>query len=156
MKKIGPLLALSTSTALLCGVWAALAPLFGLMGWAGFAGCTTYFSTGKHGWAGVLKTVCTNMAGVLCGMTIFFLTDLIPALGEWGVWCAVITFVMCILSWFKLLDFCPGTFMGCFCTFAAGGDWKILVPSLLLGALLGIACDSGGTWLYKVFPGKKK
>ena len=154
MKKMSPLLALSISTAVLCGIWAVFASLVGLISWAGFAGCTTYFSCGAHGKLGLKKTIFPNMAGVLCGMSIIALSNVVPALGQWGVWCAVLTFVMCIISRFGLFDFCPGTFMGCFSTFAAGGDWKLLVPSLLLGALLGVACDFGGIWLRKVVNGK--
>ena len=155
MKKMSPLLALSISTAVFCGIWAALATFTRLCGWAGFAGCTTYFSTGKHGKEGLLKTICTNMAGVLCGLAIFALTHFVPAFGEWGIWCAIITFVMCIISHFEIVSFCPGIFMGCFCTFAAGGDWKLLVPSLLIGAALGVACDFGGGWLRKLSVSKK-
>lgn len=155
MKKMSPLLALSISTAVFCGIWAALATFTGLCGWAGFAGCTTYFSTGKHGKEGLLKTICTNMAGVLCGLAIFALTHFVPVFGEWGIWCAIITFVMCIISHFEIVSFCPGIFMGCFCTFAAGGDWKLLVPSLLIGAALGVACDFGGGWLRKLSVSKK-
>ena len=151
MKKMSPLLALSISTAVFCGIWAAVAPLFGLVGWAGFAGCTTYFSCGEHGLKGLKKTACTNLAGVLCGLAIFTLTGIIPVLGEWGVWCAIITFVMCIISRFELLSFCPGIFMGCFSTFAADGNWKTLIPSLIVGAILGVACDHGGSWLQKRF-----
>ncbi|MBR4308941.1 MAG: DUF1097 domain-containing protein [Oscillospiraceae bacterium] len=162
MKKISPSLVwLSVSTAILCGVWVALcsgwemiAPKFYLLSWAGFASCTTYFSCGAHGLTGLRKTLCPNLAGVACGMAIFFLSGLLPAGGTWGVWCGVITFVMCIISHFKLFDFCPGTFMGCFCTFAAGGDWKHLIPSLILGAILGLGCDFGGVWLHMMF-GKK-
>lgn len=150
MKKIGSLLALSISTAILCGVWVVFADAVGLIGWAGFAGCTTYFSTGHHGLVGLRKTVLPNLAGVACGMSIILLSNLVPALGTWGVWCAVITFVMCIISYFKAFDFCPGTFMGCFSTFAANGDWKLLTLSLLCGAILGYCCDNGGTLLYRM------
>ena len=148
-KKMSLLVALGISTAVFCGIWSALATAFGLLGWAGFAGCTTYFSTGEHGKAGVLKTVCTNMAGVLCGIASFLLAALIPAFGEWGVWCTIVTFMMVVMSGLKRLDFCPGIFMGCFCTFAAGGDWKQLVPAMLLGAVLGVICDSTGHWLHR-------
>lgn len=64
------LCALSIATAVLCGIWSYLAGIVGLIGWAGFAGCTTYFACGKHGMSGVKKTIVTNLAGVLCGMTI--------------------------------------------------------------------------------------
>lgn len=149
MKKISALCALSISTAVLCGIWTFLAGKFGLIGWAGFAGCTTYFASGKHGIEGLRKTIIPNLTGVLCGMTIILLSNIIPALGDLGIWCAIITFVMCIISKFKAFDFCPGTFMGCFTTFAANGDWKLLSVSLVLGALLGLGCDLGGEWIHK-------
>ena len=145
------LLILSISTAIFCGIWAFLAPLIGLIGWAGFAGCTTYFSTGCHGWQGLRRTLIPNIAGVLCGLAIIGLNTLTPALENLGIWCGVITFVMCIISYFKLFDFCPGIFMGCFCTFAAGADRKLLIPSLIVGAFLGLACDKGGVLLHKLF-----
>ena len=149
MKKISKLLALSISTAVLCGIWSYLAGKTGLLGWAGFAGCTTYFASGKHGLSGLKNTIFPNMAGVLCGLAIMALSALFPVLGTWGVWCAVLTFVMCIISGCGLFAFCPGTFMGCFSTFAAGGDWKLLVPSLLIGAILGLGCDYGGKWIHQ-------
>lgn len=145
-EKFIALLMLSVSAAIFCGIWVALAGVLGLIGWAGFAGCTTYFSTGSHGWKGILRTIFPNLLGVACGLAIIALSNWNPALGNWGVWCAVITFIMCILSYFKLFDFCPGAFMGCFCTFAAN-DWKILVVSLIAGAVLGFLCDYGGKWL---------
>ena len=145
------LLAISISTAFFCGVWAMIAYLTGLFGWAGFAGCTTYFSIPKRGVSGLVKTLCTNLAGVACGIASFLLADWIPALGDWGVWCLIITFIMCMLSYFKLLDFCPGIFMGCFSTFAANGDWKLLLPSIVAGAILGYIIDIGAAWLNKMF-----
>ena len=155
-KKMSLLVALGISTAVFCGIWSALATAFGLLGWAGFAGCTTYFSTGSHGWLGLRRTLLTNIVGVLCGIACFLLTDWIPALGTWGVWCAIITFIMCIVSYFNLLDFCPGIFMGCFSTFAAGGDWKVLLPSIIAGAVLGVLCDKGGVYLHKFMTRKNK
>ncbi|MBR5509823.1 MAG: DUF1097 domain-containing protein [Lachnospiraceae bacterium] len=142
------LCALALATAVLCGLWSYLSGRMGLFGWAGFAGCTTYFASGKHGIMGLKKTILPNMAGVLCGMVTMLLGSAVPAFGEWGIWCALLTFVMCIIARFELFDFCPGTFMGCFCTFAAGGEWKTLIISLILGAFLGLACDCGGVWLY--------
>lgn len=149
MKKMSFLMALSIVTAVLCGIWSVAASWVGLISWAGFAGCTTYFASGKHGIEGLKKTILPNLAGVLCGMAIIVFSGIIPVLGEWGIWCGVLTFAMCIISQFKLFDFCPGTFMGCFTTFAAGGNWKALIPSLLIGALLGMACDLGGAWLHR-------
>lgn len=156
MKKMSSLCALSISTAILCGIWSYLAGATGLIGWAGFAGCTTYFASGKHGIPGLKKTIIPNLTGVLCGMIIISLSNIVPALGDLGIWCAIITFVMCIISKYEWLDFCPGIFMGCFTTFAAGGDWKLLSVSLIIGSLLGFGCDYGGIWLHKVLTKEKK
>lgn len=148
MKKMSPLCALSITTAILCGIWAFIAGPLGLLSWAGFAGCTSYFACGEHGIKGLKRSVIPNMAGVICGMTIFLLSDLVPFLGTTGVWCGIVTFVMCIIGKSKWFSFIPGTFMGCFSTFAAGANWMILVPSLLAGAILGISCDKSGDWFY--------
>ncbi|MEG2246711.1 MAG: DUF1097 domain-containing protein [Peptostreptococcaceae bacterium] len=150
MKKMSYLCALGIMTAILCGFWTWISGIIGLLGWAGFAGCTTYFACGKHGFEGIKKTIFPNMAGVLCGMSIIFLSNIVPSLGDAGVWCAIVTFVMCIIGKSKWFDFIPGTFMGCFCTFASGGNWILLIPSLLFGALLGISCDKSGDLLYKI------
>lgn len=142
------LLALSIVTGLVCGLWSQLAPMLGLITWAGFAGCTTYFASGRHGKDGFLTTIRQNLFGVLCGMTIIFLSNKLPvALGPL-IYSGFITFVMCIVKDFKSLEFIPGTFVGCFSTFAANGDWKVLVPTLLVGAVLGVACDLGGKAFY--------
>lgn len=149
MKKVSSLCTLSIATAILCGIWSYLAGVTGLIGWAGFAGCTTYFASGKHGISGLKKTIIPNLIGVFCGIAIIVLSDILPVFGEYGIWCAILTFIMCIIAKYELFDFCPGTFMGCFTTFAANGEWKILVVSLLIGAVLGLACDYGGDWLHK-------
>lgn len=148
MKKMSSLLALSITTAVLCGIWSFAAGMLGLIGWAGFAGCTTYFASGKHGLEGVRKTILTNLAGVACGMAIITLSGIFPAFGDWGIWCAIITFVMCIIAKFEWFDFCPGTFVGCYTTFAANGNWSMLILCLLIGAFLGFACDRSGSWLH--------
>lgn len=150
------LCALSITTAIFCGIWSYLAGIAGLIGWAGFAGCTTYFACGKHGMSGVKKTVVTNLAGVLCGMTIITLSKVSPLFGNLGIWCGIITFVMCIVAKSEWFDFCPGTFMGCFTTFAADGNWSVLAISLVIGAFLGLVCEYGGNWLYRAVTEKKE
>jgi len=82
-------------------------------------------------------------------MAILTLSDVVPLFGRTGVWCAVFTFVMCYIAKYEWFDFCPGTFVGCFSAFAAGGNWKLLIVSLILGAFLGYGCDRGGDWLYQ-------
>lgn len=142
------LMALSITTGVLCGVWSYISAPLGLLAWVGFAGCTTYFASGKHGMDGVFTTVRQNMFGVACGMTILALCDLFPFEGSLLVFSGLLTFVMCIAGNFKYLAFIPGSFVGCFSTFAANGDWKVLIITLLCGAILGIACDKSGDLLY--------
>ena len=51
------------------------------------------------------------------------------------------TFLMCFAGGSKPLSFVPGAFMGSFSTFAAGGD-MYAIGGILLGVLLGLACDT--------------
>ena len=51
-------------TGILCGVWAGVAPLVNLSIWAGFAGTTAYFASGKSGAKGLFLTVATTFVGV--------------------------------------------------------------------------------------------
>lgn len=144
------LLALSIVTGILCGIWSQIAPMIGLISWAGFAGCTTYFASGKHGKEGFFLTVRQNLFGVACGMIIILLSNKFPVLLAPFLFSGFITFIMCIAKKIKGLEFIPGTFVGCFSTFASNGDWKILVPTLVVGALLGVGCDLGGKALYNI------
>lgn len=152
------LMALSVATALLCALWTLISNVVGsnfLLGWAGFAGCTSYFACGKHGLDGVKRTILPNLAGVVCGMMTILLGNVVTGMSEWGIWCGIFTFIMCYMAVSDLFAFCPGTFIGCFSVFAADGNWKVLVPSLILGAFLGLACDSGSKVLLKVMNGEK-
>lgn len=151
MKKITYLLCLSMITAVLCGAWSALSPIMGLLGWAGFAGCTTYFACGESGVSGIKKSVIPNITGVLCGMGIILLSSIFPLFDKMGIWCAIITFFMCIISKYKWFSFCPGTFLGCFSTFAAQDNYEVLIPSLILGVLLGAACDCSAKAIYQKY-----
>lgn len=151
MKKITYLLCLSVVTAVLCGVWSALSVPMNLLGWAGFAGCTSYFACGESGVAGIKKSMIPNIVGVLCGMMVIGLSSMIPLFDKMGIWSAIITFLMCMLSKYKWFSFCPGTFVGCFTTFAAQGNYKVLIPSLVLGVLLGAACDCSTKVIYQKY-----
>jgi hypothetical protein len=57
---------------------------------------------------------------------------------------------MCLQSKCALFKFIPGTFVGSFSTFAAGGDFKAVAVALVCGAFLGYACEVSGDWLYKM------
>lgn len=144
------LMALSIVTGILCGLWSQFAPMLGFITWAGFASCTTYFATGKHGIEGFWVTIKQNLFGVLCGMIVIVLSNRFPFSFDQLLYSGFITFIMCIAGRYKLLSFIPGTFVGCFSIFASNGEWKILVPTLIAGALLGVACDLGGEIFYSL------
>ncbi len=40
----------------------------------------------------------------------------------------VVAFLMCIQARRTLLSFVPGTFIGACATFAADGDWRLVIP----------------------------
>ena len=150
------LAALSITTGIFCGIWYVFAGITGLLAWGGFAGCTTYFATGKHGAEGLKNAIIPNLAGIACAMICIFFGSKFPELDSMGIRAGLISFGICMLSRMKLLVFTPGTFLGCFVTFAAGGAWRLLVPSIFLGAFLGWICDTTGIWLHKTVNGIKK
>ena len=143
------LLALSITTGLLCGAWMEISNFFGLIAWAGFAGCTTFFAAGG-GKSGVKDALATNLSGVFWAVVTMGLTNLIglPHAGTFST--IIITAIMCLQSKCKWLKFIPGAFVGSFSTFAAGGNWQGVAISLICGACLGYACEVSGKWLFKV------
>lgn len=145
---------LGVVTGILCGIWAELAMLFGLISWAGFAGCTTYFAFNEHGFKGVKMTVLCNLSGIASGMLIIYLGSIISFTYSVGIFCGIVTVLMCWLGHVKHVAFIPGIFMGCFSTFAANGDWQLLAVSMVCGAVLGLLCDRIGTKGYEVLARK--
>lgn len=140
--------ALSIMTSILCGAWMLAANTFGLLAWAGFAGCTAFFAVGIGGVKALKSAVPTLASGAFWGIVIVFTCAHLP-LPHTDIWMtALITFLLCIQSKCKLFSFIPGAFIGCFSVFAAEGAWLPLIPSLLLGAGLGWLCEAGGRWLY--------
>ena len=125
------------ATALLCTVWMILAPMAGIPGWSGFAGCTAYFAAPGKG----SKSLPATFACVASGIAYALLSLNLGALV--GGQAFATTFLMCFAGGSKPLSFVPGAFMGSFSTFAAGGD-MYAVGGILLGVLLGLACDTLG------------
>ncbi|MBV7363126.1 DUF1097 domain-containing protein [Actinomycetaceae bacterium TAE3-ERU4] len=129
---------------LLCGAWAGLAPLVNLSIWAGFASCTAYFASGKHKLPGLGITVLTNLVGVGTAWAMIQLSGLI-GMAELGVGISVgaVVVLIVLMGDVPYLSFVPGIFVGCYSTFAINADYKLLIPSLVVGAILGMLCDWG-------------
>lgn len=138
---------LSLMTALLCGLWGLVAGFANLLVWGGFAGCTSYFANPEKGKEAVKSCICTTMTGALYALISIKLCSIFDSTAAFVLLTTAITFLMCIQSKIKILSYIPGAFFGSFSTFAAGGNLYI-IPSILIGIFLGLACDKSGSLLF--------
>jgi hypothetical protein len=142
------LFAIALTTGILSGIWGWVAVALGLLSWAGFLGCTAYFACPQGGLKGLLISTCTVMSGVVWALVIIHGSALAPQLEVVSyIMTGVVAFLMCIQARQLILSFVPGTFIGACATFAAGGDWRLVVPSLALGLVFGYAMKNSGLWL---------
>lgn len=150
MNRTAEVLLGSLATALLCSVWIFFANHTGLLGWGGFAGCTAYFAAPKKGLRSLPMILACVSSGMLYAFGCLYFERYFPNETIGLISTFVITFLMCAGGKYRLFAFVPGAFIGSFSSFAAGGDPKV-VPSILAGILLGLACDTAGRWLCRVF-----
>ncbi|MCQ1056982.1 DUF1097 domain-containing protein [Photobacterium sp. DNB23_23_1] len=141
------LVAIAITTGILSGIWGWVAVSLGLLSWAGFLGCTAYFASPKDGVKGLLLSLATTMSGVFWAMVIIHLSSEVGIEIIGYVITAVVAFFMCFQAKQAWFSFIPGTFIGSCATFAAGGDWQIVVPSLVLGVFFGYSMKASGLWL---------
>ncbi|WP_313110187.1 DUF1097 domain-containing protein [Atlantibacter sp.] len=142
------LISLALTTGILSGLWGWVAISLGLISWAGFLGCTAYFACPKTGLKGLAMTACTLCSGVLWAQVIIHTSAMAAHFSPLGyIITGVVAFLMCVQAKHLLLSFVPGTFIGACATFAGQGDWRLVVPSLLLGLLFGFAMKTSGIWL---------
>lgn len=143
------LVAISLTTGILSGLWGWIAVSLGLLSWAGFLGCTSYFASPTDGLKGLLISLLTNMSGVFWAMVIIHGSSVIGLDIVGYVITAVVAFFMCIQAKQSWLNYIPGTFIGSCATFAAGGDWQLVVPSLILGGIFGYLMKASGVWVHQ-------
>lgn len=142
-----------------CLLWSIISTLFAFPAWMGFVGCTAYFAAGA-GKTGGLKALCSNWAGICWAMLVFwlygtnFMQDATLALIGGALSVGFIAWAMTYQSKIDLLSNVPNTFMGCFATFAANGDWQTLGLGVTLGVGLGFVCDYSGRYLFQ-FAGRQ-
>ncbi|WP_414163398.1 DUF1097 domain-containing protein [Superficieibacter sp. BNK-5] len=142
------LLAIAITTGILSGLWGWVAVSLGLLSWAGFLGCTAYFACPQGGLKGLAISACTLISGVLWALVIIHGSALAPHLESVGyIMTGMVAFLMCIQAKQLLLSFVPGTFMGACATFAGQGDYKLVLPSVMLGLVFGYAMKNSGLWL---------
>ena len=143
------LVAIAITTGVLSGIWVWASLSFGLLSWAGFLGCTTYFAAPKEGLKGLGLSIATNMSGIFWAMVIIHLSNVIELEIMGYVITAVVAFLMCIQAKQTFLSFIPGTFIGACATFAAEGNWQLVLPSLLLGTIFGYSMKASGLLLHQ-------
>jgi hypothetical protein len=143
------LVAISLTTGILSGLWGWIAVSLGLLSWAGFLGCTSYFASPTSGVKGLAQSLITNMTGVFWAMVIIYGSQFasLEILGY--VITAVVAFFMCVQAKQTWLAYIPGTFIGSCATFAADGNWQLVVPSLILGGIFGYLMKASGLWLHQ-------
>lgn len=143
------LVAISLTTGILSGLWGWIAVSLGLLSWAGFLGCTSYFASPTDGLKGLFTSLLTNMSGVFWAMVIIHGSSVVGLDIMGYVITAVVAFFMCIQAKQSWLSYIPGTFIGSCATFAAGGDWQLVVPSLILGGIFGYLMKASGVWVHQ-------
>ncbi|OEF28129.1 DUF1097 domain-containing protein [Vibrio rumoiensis] len=141
------LLAISLTTGLLSGIWGWVAVSLGLLSWAGFLGCTSYFASPTQGVKGLGISLLTNLAGVGWALVIIYGSQWFGNEIIGYVLTAMVSFFMCIQAKKQWLSFIPGTFIGACATFAASGNWQLVIPSLLIGGVFGYLMKASGVWL---------
>lgn len=145
--RFGHLGCMATAMAVYAGIWTWICGSFGLLSWVGFAGCTSYFACGKRFVQGAICATAANVSGVIWAMLSILLAECSTWTGSGAILCAFISFAIIMQSKIRGLEFIPGAFIGCFVTFAAGGDGKMVILTLLLGILLGWMTDLTGEWM---------
>ncbi|WP_104402181.1 DUF1097 domain-containing protein [Vibrio penaeicida] len=143
------LFAIALTTGILSGIWGWLSVALGLLSWAGFLGCTSYFASPQDGVKGLGASLLTNLSGVFWAMVIITLSDYLSLEIIGYAVTSIVAFFMCIQAKKSWLGYIPGTFIGCCATFAANGNWQLVVPSLLLGGVFGYLMKASGERLHQ-------
>lgn len=143
---MSPLIAIALTTGILSALWGWLAVVLGLISWVGFLGCTSYFAS-QGGLRSLGQTLLCNASGMVWGLL------LIHGESWWGAGMAgylmtgVVATLMCMQAKQHWLSYIPGTFAGCCAAFGAAGEWRLILPSLVIGALFGYLMKASGLWL---------
>ncbi|MBY6095449.1 DUF1097 domain-containing protein [Ferrimonas balearica] len=138
------LIAIAITTGILSAVWGWLSVTLGLLTWAGFLGCTSYFASSDDRLIGLGASLLANLTGVFWAMTIINGSAWLgnPYLGY--ALTGIVAFLMCAQAQFRWLAYIPGTFIGACATFAAEEDWLLVVPSLVIGGVFGYLMKQSG------------
>lgn len=145
---MNPLFFIALTTGILSGLLAWCCDLFGLITWAAFLGCTTYFANPLKGPAGLATGILANFSGVAWAMLVIILGGYFDNQSmAIAIFTGLISFAMCIQAIQKLLRFIPGAFVGACALFAGQGDWMLVSLSLCVGGTFAFLMKFSGEWL---------
>lgn len=161
------LVALGISIGILAGTWVyvGLLPAIALPVWVGVISWACFYAVGGKK-EGLLKTLCSNLSGLLWG---FLIVTVYGKLGGslivLAVAVAVGCFIMCVMAKINIFSFIPGAFAGTASYFSVvfyyGAakvtgrfDWLDTAICLIAGAILALLSQAIGTALSNI--GKKK
>lgn len=155
---MGPIMASALGSGILSGLWAWIGGMLSaakpeyFATWAGFVGLTSYFAAGC-GKQGIVRSISSNLTGILIGCTIILLST-----GKSNTFGAIVTgifsWLICYLAHVDLTKYAFCTFMGGYSAFATGGNWQLLVICTIIGNLVGHMCVLLGNFIYDKFGNK--
>ncbi|KZL88989.1 DUF1097 domain-containing protein [Clostridium magnum] len=147
-------LGIGISAGLLAALLTEIGGALGVVTWVGFVAMLSYYASGC-GKDGFIRSMATNLSGVFWGWMIVLISKTLPIPYPLGVTVFLIVIVMCMQSYFSVLNFIPGAFAGCSCYFGTNFDAKGVIIALIVGNILAFASHIMGTKIGNMLEGKK-
>lgn len=126
------LFAIALTTGILSGVWGWIAVSLGLLSWAGFLGCTSYFASPKDGLKGLGQSLLTNLTGVFWAMVIIHASQWVGIEIIGYVVTALVAFIMCIQAQKILVGLYPRYLYRLLCNLCC--CWKLAIGDPVFNA----------------------
>ncbi len=137
---------LGIAMAIYAGIWMIVCEKFGLISFAGFAGCTSYFASGEKNFFGIKTAAFANISGIFWAMMSILAGTYFGFPYSGAVYCAIISYFIIKQAEFKCFKFIPGAYIGCFITFACDGAWINVLISMLIGIMMAYFTELTGNW----------
>ena len=147
-------LGIGISAGFLAALLTEIGGALGVVTWVGFVAMLSYYASGC-GKDGFMRSMATNLSGVFWGWMIVIISKALPIQYSLGIAVFLIVVVMCMQSYFSILNFIPGAFAGCSCYFGTGFDAKGVIIALIAGNILAYISHIGGMKIGNLLEGKK-
>lgn len=142
--------ALGISIGVLAGLWGVVCtvmePIFAISAPFTFIAWACFYAAGGKT-DGMVKTLCSNLTGLIYGFLIALVAGLLGSLPfglGLGIGLLIFVFCMCVQANVSYLSFIPGTVIGASVFFAAGAN-NAVIPNIAVafvcGAVLGLISE---------------